>query len=257
MLPYLELDSVYRQLNSQLFQDSNFVGPYFYGWWQEPEGAADNTWKAAQLRVKSFVCPSDTGNRPTNTGAYYATSAPDTTGSTAVTVWYWAQDYNIGPTNYAPVQGANGPLASTNATGANSTTAYGPGANLRQYSGLYYNRSKTTLAGIPDGTSNTLAFGEGVGGITNGNQDFTWQWINVFPMVTRKGITNDSLNVGFAQFASHHAGTVQFAMGDGSVRGVRPGATAQYSPASPDWYTLQAMAGMADGATFDPTALGN
>src|SRR4051794_2824987 len=70
ILPYMEQDSIYRQLNKQLFQDSNFgASQYFYGWYEEPEGADDNTWKAAQLRIKSYMCPSDAGNRPTNTAA--------------------------------------------------------------------------------------------------------------------------------------------------------------------------------------------
>jgi len=252
ILPYMEQDSIYRQLNQQLFQDSNFgASPFFYGWWQEPEGAADNTWKAAQLRIKSYMCPSDAGNRPTNTSAYFVTSTPDATGATAVSVSFWSTDYNIGPTNYAGVQGSNGPRATT------SAADYGPGANLRQYAGIFFNRSKTTLAGIPDGSSNTLMFGEGVGGLTNGNQDYAWQWIDSYPMVTRRGITNDTLNVSFGQFASRHPGTVQFCMGDGSVRGVRVGSTLQVNPASPDWWVLQAMAGMADGVSFDATALGN
>jgi prepilin-type N-terminal cleavage/methylation domain-containing protein len=253
LLPYMEQDAIFRQLNKQLFQDSNI----------SPSGTAlrwyndDPSWQAAQLRIKSFMCPSDPGTRPTSTAAYYSeghipdsTNPLDPNGTYLITMWYWNNvDYNLGMTNYAPVQGANGTHGSTN------TSVYGPGANLRIYSGMYYNRSKTALAGIPDGSSNTLAFGEGLGADTNGSRDFGWHWINVFSMVTRRGITTG--NSSWGQFSSRHTGVVQFSVGDGSVRGVRPGATGTTLPASPDWYTLQAMAGMADGVSFDPNAIGN
>src|SRR5262249_54027925 len=209
-------------------------------------------WQLAQNRIKLFLCPSVPQRRPTNTAAFLATTQSDATGSAGLGIWSWPADYNMGPTNYAAVLGANGERASTNAAN------YGPGANLRKYAGIFGNRSDTSLATIPDGTSNTLLFGEGLGAITNGNQDFVWQWICSYPIPTRNGMPADpSKNVAITQFASSHAGVVQFVMGDGSVRRLRPGATATANPASSDWWVFQQLAGKADGDVTDASSLSN
>jgi Protein of unknown function (DUF1559) len=249
MLPYLEQDNIYRQLPQILFENTTFpTNGTFPGWW---ETTANPAFALAQTRIKTFMCPSALTRRPTRTTAYYVTTQTDATGSAGVTVFFWSADYNMAPTNYTGVLGSNGARASTNASN------YGPGANLRKYAGIFTNRSKTTITGITDGTSNTLMFGEGQGGVTNGSQDYIWQWMCVAPMPTRNGITTDPMNITFSSFSSRHTGIVQFCMGDGSVRGLRPGATTTRNPASNDWWVLQTMAGLADGDVFDPTALSN
>jgi prepilin-type N-terminal cleavage/methylation domain-containing protein len=250
MLPYLEQDNIFRQLPAVLTQNSGYSSvPFFPGWW---ETTADPAWARAQDRIKIFQCPSAPDRRPTHTTAYYVFTQSDTTGSAAMTVFRWANiDYNMARTNYTGVAGANGARASTRAS------SYGPGADLRQYAGIFNNRAQTKITDIADGSSNTLMFGEGVGGLTNGNQDYIWQWMCVAPMPTRNGITTDPRNVTFSSFASRHTGIVQFAMGDGSVRGLRPGGTATRNPASADWYALQALAGMADGLVVDTSSVSN
>src|SRR5262249_60375100 len=120
--------------------------------------------------------------RPTHAAGFLATTQSDGTGSAGLGIWSWPADYNMGPTNYAAVLGANGERASTNAAN------YGPGANLRKYAGIFGNRSDTSLATIPDGTSNTLLFGEGLRAITNGNPDFVWQWICSYPIPPRNSM---------------------------------------------------------------------
>jgi prepilin-type N-terminal cleavage/methylation domain-containing protein len=253
MLPYMEQGNLYQQIPQILFQtpppNQNPPNPTFFPAWSDagnPPNGGDPSWQLSQNRIKSFICPSAPTRRPTNTSVFYSYDAE------VLYVWYYPGfDGNMAATNYTGVSGSNGALAIA------SSSNYGPGANLRQYAGIFNNRSKTTITSITDGTSNTLMFGEGVGGITNGNQDFIWQWIDVGPMPTRRGITTDTKNVSWAQFASFHTGVVQFCFGDGSVRSVRPGATATKNPASNDWWVLQAMGGMSDGVVADFSVISN
>jgi prepilin-type N-terminal cleavage/methylation domain-containing protein/prepilin-type processing-associated H-X9-DG protein len=254
LLPYVEQEAIYKQLPPELSLPlyTKPTAPFFYAWFQSAAGAGTGPgWQLAQNRINLFLCPSVAQRRPTNTAAYFATTQSDATGSAAVSIWSWPADYNMAPTNYAGVMGANGERASTNAAN------YGPNANLRKYAGIFGNRSDTSVGAIADGTSNTLMFGEGLGSITNGTQDFIWQWICSYPIPTRNGMPTDLQNVSFTQFASYHPGVVQFAFGDGSVRGLRPGATAQRNPASNDWWVFQQLAGKSDGDVRDVSSISN
>ena len=230
ILPYIEQGNIFNQFPQNLFNDNV---PTAQGFEYDYTSYASSN-NAAQVKIKAFMCPSDQDNRPINTFAYFAS------GTELMTGWYWAADQGYGKTNYTGVMGTAGDRAVT------SSSRYGPGFNDRSHSGIFNNRSKTKLVTITDGTSNTLMFGEGVGDINAGTQNFQWNWVNIHPMPTRRGIPTGKV-VGWNQFYSRHTGIVQFAMGDGSVRSVRPGSTTTNNPASQDWLTLQSMAGMADG----------
>jgi Protein of unknown function (DUF1559) len=257
LLPYLELDNIYKQLPKELTQTQvDTSKPFYYGWYETAAGAGTGPgWNLAQTRISTFRCPSAPDIRPTVTVAYFEPVQGDATGATSVTAFGWGADYNMGLTNYTGVMGGCGERASTNAT------AYGPNANLRQYRGIFGNRSRTKLIDIRDGSSNTLMFGEGIGGITNGVPQVCWQWMAAFPMTVRNGlvtgITPGTGTVSYGQFSSMHTGIVQFAFADGSVRGLRPGTTTQNNPASSDWWVLLALAGRADGDARDASALSN
>jgi hypothetical protein len=179
----------------------------------------------------------------------------------------------FGQTNYTGVGGANGNGASR------SSIQDGPGANLARYEGLFGNRSQTTLAQVAeqDGTSNTLMFGEGIGGPFNGNplagtvepydgiRRWSWGIFGTGYITTKYGLgvvnqpghpaTSVTRGATFPRFSSKHAAGVQFAMGDSSVRLVRFGATCQRNPASEDWWLLQQLAGYKDGLTENAAAL--
>ena len=255
ILPYIEQDNVYKVIPQIMFTESNFPtgpGAFLPGFWEN-----NASWNMAQVKIKTYLCPSDPEARPSRTIAYwYFSSTTRDLGADSIGFSYWNNvDYNLAKTNYAAVAGGYGTQGSTN-------SRFGPGANLRKYGGIFGNRSKTTIPGISDGTSNTLMFGEGIS-LTTANTLYMWEWYNMGPMTTTNGMSNDpTLSNPFFKFGSRHTGIVQFSMADGSVRALRPGATttggtATGTTASTDWYVFQRMAGIADGEVIDTSALSN
>jgi len=171
----------------------------------------------------------------------------------------------MGKTNYAGVAGALGKEGEVSTNSA----ADGPGVNLGVYEGIFNNRSKTTLEAVTaaDGTSNTLMFGEGLGGNAVGTRDWIWSWMGIGSVPTKFGLApgggqNQSVNGHTLCFSSRHIGIVQFAFGDGSVRGLRINGSGQRNPAptpveqSP-WGLLQQLSGMKDGLSRDASAVTN
>jgi hypothetical protein len=180
----------------------------------------------------------------------YDSGAP--AGAEGVVMYYFGNQRNLGKTNYTAVPGPGGNDGSVAAPSAG-------GANYRPYTGTFYNRSKLTLPAISDGTSNTLLFGEGLGGRKPGARDFQWSWMGTGVMFTFQGLRpcsdtprgvdgRNSTECSWASFSSNHTGIVQFCMGDGSVRGIRPGGSHQrYNPTSSAWWAFQALSGYGDG----------
>jgi len=235
LLPYVEQTAIFNQMLPEFTKDITSPPPaspgYYYGWL---DLAA--TTNLAKTRIKTFLCPSDPERDGANAAVGWLTY-------TASVGFYLDTNQGYGRTNYSAVSGAAGNRATTNAG------SFGPNANLAKYAGIYGNRTRTTFTSITDGASNTLAFGEG---ITIDTGTYSWTWAGMGALGTLIGLSNSgtSGNTPF-RFASRHTGVVLFAMGDGSVRGIRPGATSTWNPASNDWWMLQRMSGMADGEVYD------
>jgi prepilin-type N-terminal cleavage/methylation domain-containing protein len=245
LLPYYEQDNIYRQLRTMT--DSSYIGQ----WW-----GTNPDWTLAHSKIKLLICPSDpiaSGDQTTGSAALfhsYDSGPPD--GAEGAVMYYFS-DRTLGKTNYTGVAGPgwnDGSLAAASAGGA----------NYRPYTGIFTNRSKVALPHIIDGTSNTLMFGEGLGGNDPGVRDFQWSWMGSGAMATFQGLRpctplpagvngNNSPVCNWASFSSKHTGGItQFCFGDGSVRGIRQGGSHQrYQPTSNAWYSVQAMAGMRDG----------
>jgi len=273
LLPFIEQENLFRQFRGDYSMNTFSAFPATGGvqWWStNPDRSL------AEAKVKTFMCPSNsvTTSFETTNGAIVLMMPDPAAGAaclvspctgTAGTTYGWLNPKtDIGITNYTGVMGAMGENASS------SSPFDGPGINLARYRGIYYNRSRTTIVAITDGTSNTLAFGEGLGrSVSVSAPDFAWSWIGVGSAPTKWGLVNGRTGSGGSShlvplpFGSQHTGIVQFAMGDGSIRGIRPGASGTRNPApgfpamTSDWAVLQQMSGAQDGDVYPTSQLGN
>jgi len=177
--------------------------------------------------------------------------------------------------NYTGVSGAFSPGV------VGTSNSDGPGIFLAQYGGLIFRDSKTSLSEAQDGLSNTLMFGELLGGFAS-PRDTVLSWMGAGRMGTKFGLgpggpsngaaNTDVTNGGYYCFSSRHNGIVQFVHGDGSVHGYRVGSTTVRNPLpagavirgnpdstaqGTDWCVLQALAGCKDGYNADINKLGN
>jgi prepilin-type N-terminal cleavage/methylation domain-containing protein/prepilin-type processing-associated H-X9-DG protein len=176
--------------------------------------------------------------------------------------------YKPGPFNPAggyPAPGLTNYLGVSGSIGINSDSLWGP------YSGLFDNRSSTSLARVQDGTSNTLLFGEGYGDTTvqsgarvgqaTGVVTLGWSWMGMGAMGTWKGL-GGPVDSRWNQFGSRHTAVVNFCFADGSVHALKRAVDSSawlsvhgQGPPLPlptaaqhaSWHTLQQMAGVQDG----------
>ncbi len=267
LLPYIEQNNLMSQFKGQynIGSYSAFPADNNPNWWNE-----NPDFSLSFAKIKTYRCPSDSVNGAMDTanGAIImAMPDPSVAGGTnACTYGYFTNgnQYDVGTTNYTGVAGAIG------ANGSTASPSDGPGVNLQKYIGIYYNRSKTKIASITDGTSNTLAFGEGLGrSVAAPPADFAWSWMGVGSMPTKFGLQNGNGGSGGSSasvpicFGSNHTGVVNFAFGDGSVRTIRPGSTGvrnplpNYPAMTADWAVFQQMAGATDGDVYNASQIGN
>jgi prepilin-type N-terminal cleavage/methylation domain-containing protein len=261
LLPYVEQDNIFKQLQvdwqgrNPNNPTANPPGSPGAAWWLNPVN-----FQLGQTKIKTFLCPSDNiADTPPNINIYYSFSV-----GIQLYTFYGVRDpvessqpgpsLVMGPTNY---------LSSRGTFDVSGDWFYD------NFAGLFLSRRSVKLSDATDGLSGTLAFGEGLGEINL--NDFTrdrgWTWMGC-SMVCYWGV--NEWNVGgdigpshWFNFSSKHSGIAQFAFGDGTVRGVRKGVAtdASYPDShgwlSPAWYTMQSLAGKADGYVEDTGLLLN
>ena len=175
-------------------------------WWQ-----VDSAWDAANMQVDAYICPSSQHKYAEDVLAvahifydgsrYYKFSAnvfPDGYGK------------QLGITNYIGCAGTAGKIS--------SPTAH---FRLDAESGIFYNRSKTAVRDITDGTSKTIMFGEVTGMGKTSDDEYTgspFGWMGCGMMWTTVEPSNEKMP--FACFNSEHPEIVQTAFGDGSVHSI-------------------------------------
>lgn len=230
MLPFMEQQPVYDGI------EPNVVNMATYWATGEPTrswSGNGGSWAMAATVIPGFKCPSSSMDGSTLPETIFVSFAIPATGVGGgnQTRRFWSVGYNRGTTNYFGVEGANGPHP-----------------DAKQFEGAFVNRNhKRTLASITDGTSNTLGFGENIFYNTNtasptiavaaGN--IPWMSGSVFN-------TNWGLNTKPVRrpcFSSLHSGVVNFALLDGSVRGI--------SKSVDTALVLRPYGGIRDGSVFE------
>jgi prepilin-type N-terminal cleavage/methylation domain-containing protein len=221
LLPYLEANDVYTQMLSGVpanYLSVDYVGsPWYYN---------GSTWAAANNTITTFLCPSATSSE-----------SPDQIVD--------LQIYNSGGGTYVSADSVGGydSLGRTNYLGVAGYFGSGPG--FETSAGLLTNRSRTSLAQVPDGTSNTLLFGEATGGAPGAGSTLSYTWMGVGFVPTFHGLAISG--APWDQFTSNHANVVLFGLADGSVHGVSKTA---------DYNSFINASGYQDGQVVDLTALG-
>ncbi|MBN1911711.1 MAG: DUF1559 domain-containing protein [Pirellulales bacterium] len=212
LLPYMELDMVhdpmagfddhfaYKLFDVKLIGQP--VGTPVIAFWDRTISDANPAMELAQTKIPAFMCPS-AQERPDGiwlgTGIVWKLS-----GSTVgVSHGYMIYDsHAYGTTQY---QGCAGTLGQKP-------------PNVIDYNGegIFFNRSKTAIRDIRDGTSSTILFGESLGpGVIQDNYyDRAWTWSGCGVIWTARGLNNETP----VRFDSEHPDIVQFCYADGSVQ---------------------------------------
>ena len=208
LLPYMELDSAYEPIATAVggtavsLLDIDRLGK---AWWTPGLTMA---WNAAQNKIAAFRCPSV----PENSVDVIAMSHIYFDGSTYIT--YSAATLPtglaLGVTNYLGCAGLYGKVAA----------AAGHLTMIDNQSGVFYNRSKTLMGEIHDGTSSTILFGENSGALqldaSKPVQRYPFSWMGVGVMWTAMPPSDPPTN--WAHFSSDHGGIIEFCFADGAVR---------------------------------------
>ncbi len=227
LLPFVEQDSIYSAMMTGMPNDYLSATSVYDNWWNYA-----STWGAANNRVKTFLCPSDTAESAPNVSAYLITYP--TGGGFTLGMGYFAGVPTLGRTNYVGVAG------------------YG-GQAYPYYQGVFTNRSAVPLGQVSaaDGTSNTLMFGEAIGDADSGPRTFSHSWMGAGCLPSAWG-TPTGADSGWWAFTSHHTGVVQFCFADGSVHGVMKGQTG-----GPGYAAFVYASGWSDGQVVDMGTISN
>jgi len=233
LLPYVEQDGLFKSMMSGVppdyldFRKNVANGGANYGpWW-----GFTSTWSAANKKVPIFLCPTDSAEFNTVGTIFLSHTSPSPTGFN-LDALYFPNDpgYNLGKTNYVGVAGYGGKLY----------------PNLE---GMYGNRAPLSYSQLTaqDGASNTVAFGEILGDAETGPRQYSMSWM-LGTMPTAWGLPT-SPNSGWWHFGSKH-NMVQFAFGDGSVRGFR-----KVGGSGNDWVTFVYTTCWKDGQAVDNSVI--
>jgi len=277
LLPYMELNQIYSKINQVTTPlDIKVTGDKALGnWWLDPTKVnpatqTTNNLGLAHTKIKEFVCPSHDPYSSTPNiafGSHYFLVAPPSLKTTGmfVTIATDTSDpmdaQDIGRTTYVGVAGTFGKGTYTYPSGGSPPVVTG---DIGRYEGIFTNRSTNSIGAIQDGTSNTLMFGECLGGPNpppSGSPLYGFSWFGMGALPTLGGLPVQYPE--YYQFSSKHTGVVNFCYADGSVRGLKVAssawdplaATPDKPPPPADWFVFQQLAGMRDGETRDSTSM--
>jgi hypothetical protein len=190
LLPSLDQTAVYEMIPDDQRNLEKLGG---VRWFVDPATNA-----AAQARLPVFVCPSTDPYQSaqgiiSRMHAYRTSTEGVFEGRTlGLTPVY-------GRTNYLGVAGELGPL---------------PGFDKNK--GVLYNRSRIRVGDITDGSTNVLMFGEALGEFSDHKLQHSHAWMGCAVQPSHWGFGQRV----YHQFSSQHAGTLTFALADGSARNI-------------------------------------
>ena len=279
LLPYVEQDSIYKLIPTGYFNFESTQPAWAYSTAPKDTGNGNETgipaW--ATNRIKTFECPSD--------NLYENLSDPgDGTAVGVVDAFFLYKvsgkqiayiDYvnptsagfapnitTLGCTNYVASAGGYDDCAETGTTlydAVKSNFPSAPKIPMAPYAGPYSTNSKIKLNMILDGTTNTIGFGETLGGtkqtaagVRLGGRTSRIAWASSMAYVTLSG-ARERATLG--RFSSAHTGVVNFSMCDGSVRTIRKINTLDYSDGKipTEWFALMSLSGRIDGEIVNPS----
>lgn len=238
LLPYLEQDNVFRLVPMRQFDISGTfaTSTLTTNWWSEPGMLTTGT-SPAFARIKPLECPSD--------------DAATTSFTFGISAYYYTAQTTIYGGFFAPGAVAN-QFSRTNYIAAGGAIGDGGGDPFwSRYTGVFRPNSRERMTSVTDGTSNTIAFGETLGG-TDRPRDSVLSIFGSGTMPMAWGLLSPAQ---WYTYGSKHAGTVQFGYIDGSVRSLRKiGSTTDWY--SPTWYQYQRASAARDGEVLDFSNIG-
>ncbi|MEN6449388.1 MAG: DUF1559 domain-containing protein [Thermoguttaceae bacterium] len=197
-------------------------------------------WNLSQIRLGAFLCPSDVP---------YDKPKP-----VVSTICYLSgSSCTLSAIRCSPPEQAN-PCARTNYLGNAGLRGHVGATAIDRFQGVFFNRSKTTFRDIKDGSSNTLLYGESMGGSlpdgdTGAVGSRSYCWLGCGIMCTWDGLQQG--NSVWNQFSSNHGSVVQFCLADGSCRSLSTGidATLRTDSDGAQYHLLDCYGGIADNHT--------
>jgi prepilin-type processing-associated H-X9-DG protein len=263
LLPYVEQDKVFKQLvnsddNAPPFRPYEWhLNQVTSPWYNIATQGGLIDINVARTRIKVYLCPSDQPYaNVAATGVFVKFSYPSISATSLPMLPPPAGITDLGRSNYCGVCGMWGDDP--------TNTGVVGGLRVNQYTGIFTNRSDTTLGQVAsqDGTSNTLMFGEYLGANDQPPQAqpterlYSGCWMGVGSSGTLAGLPN-LMQPPWYCFSSRHPAGVNFAFADGSVRLVRRDGTDPQGFVAPaqEWFMLQELAGRKDGTSRDRSAI--
>jgi prepilin-type N-terminal cleavage/methylation domain-containing protein len=193
LLPYLEQVSVHDLIGVDMKVDH-----VRDRWW-----ADSDTWNVAQYKLKMFLCPSD-DPYASQTGTFVGLHTWYDTDAGRV----WLEAMYVPNASHADALGPSDYVGCAGGMGVTDNPFWDG------FRGPLTNRSKNRIVDVSDGSSNTLMFGEALGGEYDDGRRWSHSWMGSGTLPVGWGLGDAE----YFRFSSRHPGIVQFCFVDGSVR---------------------------------------